>query len=196
MKIGDLIKYYFKNFKLVFLIIIILSLIGCLIVSKLHLQYYSESKFILGICSGEVCPTGKYIDYDLNENVINNYLTLIKSDKVIDKAITLSNLDYEISDVKNMINIVHNSENHLVTIRVISKDSKVCNILASNLYESFTEEANRIFNLNNIRLIYKDTDAHVLISRKLMYLGIFAIAFMVSIIVITIKYIVFFNKSK
>lgn len=196
MKIGDLIKYYFKNFKLVFIIIIIFSVIGCLVVYKLNIQYYSEAKFILGICSGDTCAEEKYIDYDMNENVIDNYLVLVKSDKVIEKAIEIANVNYEIDDVKKMIKTIHNSENHLVTIQVISKDSESSTKLASALYDSLNEEANRIFNLNNIHLIYKDSSSHVLVSKKMMYIYAVIISIMISIGVITVKYIITFNNKR
>ena len=193
-KIMDLVKYYFKHWFLSFLLIFLIFIIGILYIFNIHeSKYVSKTTIMLGVCVHE-CEEDEHLNVDFNKKVLFDYMELIKSDLVIKNAIELSELNYKVKEVSNMLDVSYEEDTEYIKIKISSNNKKHSSKLSYNLYESLKIEVKRIFDIDNIHLIDTDEIGYLKTSNKKLIVIDALIAIIVSIVIITIKFL-FFKKD-
>lgn len=187
--IIDIIKYYFKNYIIVGIIIFISILIGMFYCANIYrAEYIGKTTIMLGV--NEINDKKDY-DVYLNDELVKNYIELMKSDKILVESNKLSNLDYDIIDLKKMINIYEKTGTQYITIEVTSKNNIDCQKLSLNIYKALQKEVKQIFNTNNIYLIDSSKEG-ILKHNRFYYLVIFIFfGIVLSVVFITFKFLFF-----
>lgn len=191
MKFGikDLIKYYFKNIVFNFIIIAVTILLGYVYIFNFYKEeYVAKTTFMLGVCVHD-CEEDSHLNVDFNKKVLYDYMKLLKTDLVLQKANEKSNLDYSVSELKNMVDVSYEEDTEYIKITVTS-DSKVNSAkLSLNLYDALTEEVDRIFDISNIHLVDVDGVGYLKTSKSKLILIDIIVGVVVSIIGTIIKFI-------
>lgn len=194
-KIMDLVKYYFKNIILDIVLILLVFIIGLFYIFNIYeKEYVSNTTIMLGVCIHE-CEEDEHLNIDFNKKVLFDYMELIKSNLVLEKAIKLSELDYTPKELKSMLNVSYEEDTEYIRIEVTSNNKKHSSKLSYNLYESLIDEVERIFDIDNIHLVDTDEIGYLKVSNKKLIIVDALIAIIISILIMTIKFLFFSNKK-
>lgn len=187
--IIDLIKYYFKNIIIVGVMLLASLITGMFYVGNIYkAEYVGKTTIMLGI---NELSENKDLNIYFNSEIVKNYIALMKSDRVLKKAIKLSNVNYKLEDLKRMINIYNEGNTQYITIEVVSENITDCQKLSYNIYKALMIESERIFNVNNIHLIDSKKEG-TLIHNRFYYIVIFIfVGLILSIFFITAKFLFF-----
>ena len=193
--IMDLVKYYFKNIFLNIVLIFLVFIIGILYIFNIYKnEYISNTTIMLGVCIHE-CEEDEHLNVDFNKKVLFDYMELIKSNLVIDKAIELSELDYSVKQVRNMLDVSYEEDTEYIRIEITSNNKKHSSILSYNLYEALANEVERIFDIDNIHLVDTDEIGYLKTSSKKLIVIDVLISIIISVIIMITKFLFFKNKS-
>jgi len=191
----DLVKYYFKNIFLNTILIFIVFVIGLFYIFNIYEnKYVSKTTIMLGVCIHE-CEEDEHLNIEFNKKVLFDYIELIKSNLVIDKAIELSKLDYNVKEVRSMLDVSYEEDTEYIKIEITSNNKKHSSKLSYNLYEALTNEVERIFDIDNIHLVDTDEIGYLKTSSKKLIIIDAIIAVIVSIVIMIIKFLFFLNKN-
>lgn len=191
----DLVKYYFKNIFLNTILIFIVFVIGLFYIFNIYEnKYVSKTTIMLGVCIHE-CEEDEHLNIEFNKKVLFDYIELIKSNLVIDKAIELSKLDYNVKEVRSMLDVSYEEDTEYIKIEITSNNKKHSSKLSYNLYEALTNEVERIFDIDNIHLVDTDEIGYLKTSSKKLIIIDAIIAVIVSIVIMIIKFLFFLKKN-
>lgn len=192
----DLVKYYFKHWLLNIILIILVFAIGLFYIFNVYQkEYVSNTTIMLGVCIHE-CEEDEHLNVDFNKKVLFDYMELIKSNLVIENAIKLSELDYSVKDVRNMLDVSYEEDTEYIKITITSNNKKHSSKLSYNLYKGLIDEVERIFDIDNIHLVDTDEIGYLKVSNKKLIIIDVLISIIVSITIMIIKFLFFFNRSK
>lgn len=194
-KVIDIIKYYFKNLLANFIVFLIVFLLGLIYIFAIYEnKYVADTTFMIGACFHE-CEQDAHLNVDFNKKILLDYIELIKSNRLLEKANDYANLNYSVNELKEMVDVTYEEETEYVRIRVISANKKHSAKIAYNLFNILGGEIERVFDVNNIHLVDSDLVGHLKTSKsKLIILNIL-IAFIVTVIKTIIEFLFFPNKK-
>lgn len=189
-KLVTLIKYYFNHFVMNSLIILVMLLLGYVYIYNFYQEkYVANTTFMMGVCVHD-CAEESHLNVDFNKKVLLDYMELMKSDLVLDKANKLSNLNYSIKELRDMVDVSYVEETEYIRISVTSDNQWSSAKLSYNIYNALDEEIVRIFDIDNIHLVDSDKVGYVKLSMKLILLINFVVALFTSMIVSIIRFII------
>ena len=193
--VMDLIKYYFKNWFLNILLVLSVLVIGLFYIFNIHeSKYVSNTTIMLGVCIHE-CEEDEHLNVEFNKKVLFDYIELINSNLVIGNAIELSKLDYSVNDVRRMLEVSYEEDTEYIKIEITSNNEIHSSKLSYNLYKALINEVERIFDIDNIHLVDTDEIGYLKTSNKKLIIIDVLVAIIVSIIVMTIKFLFFLNNN-
>lgn len=192
-KIFDVLRYYFENILLALTAFIITFLIGYIYIDRVYVEkYVGETTIMLGAyeyVSGE----SSNLNIGLNQSVVENYIELIKSNKVLERVIERDEFDYSVAEVRNMLNVYYKDDTEYIVIEVTSLEKEECGKLSYYVYETLVEEVERIFGINNIYLIDTCEVGSLKHDRTFFIKFNILIAAILSFLATTIKFLFFIN---
>lgn len=192
-KIFDVLRYYFENILLALTAFIITFLIGYIYIDRVYVEkYVGETTIMLGAyeyVSGE----SSNLNIGLNQSVVENYIELIKSNKVLERVIERDEFDYSVAEVRNMLNVYYKDDTEYIVIEVTSLEKEECGKLSYYVYETLVEEVERIFGINNIYLIDTCEVGSLKHDRTFFIKLNILIAAILSFLATTIKFLFFIN---
>ena len=189
--ILDLFKYYFKNYILAGIIFIIVVILGTIYIScGYKKEYVAKTTVMLGVCIHD-CGEESHLDVNLNKAVVNDYMELIKSASVLDKANKNTRKKYSTADLKGMVNTYFTDSTEYITIEVTSNNKGDSARLSYNIYDALTKEVYRIFGLNNIHLVDSDANGSIKVNMSYLFILIIILALFMSFVATTIKFLFF-----
>lgn len=189
-KLLIFVKYYFNKIIMNTLIILFMLLLGYAYIYNFYQEkYVSNTTFMMGVCVHE-CVEESHLNVEFNKKVLFDYMELLKSDLVLDKANKLSNLNYSIKELRDMVDISYEENTEYIIITVTSNNQWNSSKLSINLYNALKEEIIRIFDIDNIHLVDSDKVGYLKIDVKLLLLINLVVALIVSIIVSVIRFII------
>lgn len=96
------------------------------------------------------------VNYDVilsNQKMVKTYTELIKSRRILMKVKEKFSTDYDLEELKNMLQVVSVSDTEMITIRVVSESKTEAKALANTIAEVFIEEVKETMDITNIRVI-------------------------------------------
>ncbi|MGD8374137.1 MAG: Wzz/FepE/Etk N-terminal domain-containing protein [Candidatus Woesebacteria bacterium] len=145
INLYHLLQYYAKKW----IIIAVFTLVGaaCGLAYNSFIQtplYRSDSTLLL---------VGTSSATDQRTTLINNYIELIKSHRVLDPV--LQNFDNKISyeDLTNAISTANEKNTEVIKLSVDSEDAQTSQKLADGVVKSFRAEIKKMYNLDNIIVV-------------------------------------------
>lgn len=191
MKFGikDLIKYYFKNIVFNVAIIAVMILLGYVYIFNFYKEeYVAKTTFMLGVCVHD-CEEESHLNVEFNKKVLFDYMELIKTDLVLKKANDKSNLNYKVSELKEMVDVSYEEDTEYVRIVVTSNNKSDSAKLSLNLYEALTEEVDRIFDISNIHLVDVDGIGYLKTSKSSLIMMDILIGLIISVFGTIVKFV-------
>ncbi len=195
-KLVTFIKYYFNHFVMNSIIILIMLLLGYVYIYNFYEEkYVANTTLMMGVCVHE-CEEESHLNIDFNKKVLLDYMELIKSDLVLDKANKLSNLNYNIKELRDMVDVSYVEETEYIKISVTSNNQWSSAKLSHNIYNALNDEVKRIFDIDNIHLVDNDTTGYLKKDIKILLLINILVSICVSIIVTLIRFLIPSKKKK
>lgn len=145
INLYHLLRYYAK--KWIFIVLLTIAGAGCGLVYNNFVQtplYRSDSTLLL---------VGTSTASDQRTTLINNYIELMKSHRVLDPV--LQNFDNKISyeDLTNAISATNDKNTEVIKLSVDSKNAQTSQKLADGVVKSFRTEIKKMYNLDNIIVV-------------------------------------------
>lgn len=185
ISIKDLIINYFKNWKwtLGLFLIICLSLV-LFIIYGVNVKYQSYITFMLGNDRGN--EKLDISDYDLNNQIINDYIVIAKSNKIIERAIINSGFRYRVSDIKNNLEITYEEDTQYLQMTLTGSNKDEIPTLVYDLYSSLEVEIKEVFKIDNMYLIDSNKKAYQVTNKIELIIYAVIISLIISFVIITI----------
>lgn len=194
-KIDDLVKYYFKHIILDFVVFAFALIIGLFYIFNIYeSEYVGKTTFMLGVCEHE-CNEDSHIDIYFNDAVVKDYMELATTNLVLEKANEMAGLKYKTGELKEMVDVTYEEDTQYIIVTVSSTNKKDGSKLSYNIYEVLVDEVNRIFDINNIHLVDTSEEGNLKYSNSLLISIAIIISFIISVVVMTIKFL-FFSNTK
>lgn len=190
----DIIIFYFKKILSNIFVLLLSFLIGLIYINNFYeTKYVAKTTFMIGACFHD-CEQEAHLNIDFNKKILFDYMQLLKSDRLLEKANKLANLIYSVSELRSMVTITYEEDTEYVIVSVEAKDKVDAAVLAYNLYDSLGSETQRIFDVYNIHLVDSNSIGYEKNSRNKLLMYNLIVAFIISIIKTIIEFI-FFSKE-
>lgn len=192
-KALDLVKYYFKNYVLAGIVLILALVLGSIYITNFfEKEYVAKTTVMLGVCDHD-CSEEDHLNVNFNKAVVNDYIELIKSNVVLNNAIVNANEKYTVGELKSMLNVYYSDDTEYITIEITSNKKDDTENLRYSIYESLQNEVSRIFDINNVHLVDNDATGSLKYSQSFLFLIVFILSLGLSFVVTTIKFLFFPN---
>lgn len=194
-KINDLVKYYFKHIVLDLIVFIFALIIGLIYIFIIYEpEYVGKTTFMLGACVPE-CDEDSYIDIYFNDAVVKDYMELARTNLVLEKANEMAGTEYKTGELREMVDVAYEEDTQYIIVTVTSTNKKDSSVLSYNIYKALVDEVNRIFDISNIHLVDTSKAGSLKYSNSLLVIIAIIISFIISIVVMTIKFLFFSNTE-
>lgn len=156
--IMEFIKYYLSK-----IILIIVFMVGGLILGWHYTEnmqvamYKSQTSLVLTRSNDSTTITQN--DINLNKNLVSTYREIIKSRRILSKAIENLGLDMTEKELSSKVNVSSANDTELILITVVDEDNKLAKDIANEIASVFKEEITSIYNIENISIVDKAVKA-------------------------------------
>lgn len=198
INIKDLLTYFISKLWFILLIIILVFTLGYvyLFVYKVP-KYKSYTTLVLTRVSQDSSSDSAITTNDLalNQKLVSTYREIIKSKLVLEEVIDKLDLDYDFSELYNMVVVTSVEDTELIKISVSSNSSEEAAEIANTIAKKFTDHIVDIYNIENISVIETAEPASQpynmdFVKHTIIYL---AIALSISLGLLFISY--YFDKT-
>ena len=145
---------YFKS-KIIFIIIVLILVIGVGNAYTLLTRtpmYKSETSIVLVSENKENYNTS---ELQLNKNLVGTYTEIIKSRKVLEPVIKNLKLKTSYNQLKGRVTVTSVQNTEIIKVTVADANAKEATKIANEIAKVFTEEIQKIYNLNNVTVVDK-----------------------------------------
>lgn len=197
--LSDILKDYLKNFWIVIIALAIAAIFSFVYISKFFVPLYEESvTIILGKSNVENEETEMtYEAITLYDSLINNYLELLESNKLLSQVNKELDLNYNVKDFSNMIDYDVYDSSQMIKISVKNKDDDLAVEICNQLVESLKKQVYDIYGIDNITVVDKAAaEKNMVYSGNKIILICLFIGFILSSAFIVIRFIFTDNTVK
>ena len=150
--LKELLDYFWT--KKVYIIALVLF---CLVVGAVYTAAFQKPRYksytTILLTKEENSSTITSNDITLNKNLVDTYREIIKSRKVIGKAISNLDLDYSISELSKNITVESINDTEIIKISVVDDDPKRAMIIANEIASVFNSEIVKLYNIQNVGIV-------------------------------------------
>lgn len=153
LDLKELFKYYLSKLIYVIVVSIVIVFIGTAYNMIAREPLYKSNVTI--VLAGKTNENLSYTtnDLTLNKNLTKTYSKIIKSRKVLSQVIENESLDYKLEELSEMITVTNETDTEIIKIIVSSEDSKEAAKIANAIVPVFTEEVQRIYEIDNVSVV-------------------------------------------
>ncbi len=154
----DLIYYFWKKKFLILFFVIIGVICGNLYTRFLVVpEYTSSTTLILAKSNNGSSYTSQdaitQSDITLNQKLISTYGELLKSRRVANTVINNLKLDMDYKEIKKCVSVSSVKDTDLIKVSITTDDAKLSQKIATEMVKVFTDEVDRVYNINNVSII-------------------------------------------
>lgn len=142
-----LLQYYAKNWLLIALLTIIGLAAGFVYSNYIQTPLYKSNATLILIDPKDTTKTTS------DTTLINNYIELMKSRKVLEPVIAELRLDTRYEDLANSVEASSEKETEVIKISVAHQDPKIASNIADTTIMSFKREVENLYNKDNIQIV-------------------------------------------
>lgn len=156
--IMEFIKYYLSK-----IILIIVFVVGGLVAGWYYTanmqvaMYKSQTSLVLTRSNDSTTITQN--DINLNKNLVSTYREIIKSRRILSKAIENLGLEMTEKELSSKVSVSSANDTELILITVVDEDNKLAKNIANEIASVFKEEITSIYNIENISIVDKAVKA-------------------------------------
>ena len=187
----DIIKYYLKYFWIVLIVTVISLFIGVIYIENFYIPVYQESTTII-LGKGTSMKEGEFSSstITLYDSLINNYIKLLESRKLLSNIKKDLNLDYTVSQLSEMVSYSISGNSQMIEISVLNKEDELAVQICKQIVIELKEQVFDIYGLDNITIVDEAKENNRKIyNESIIIVFITLFGFILSSLVIVIKFI-------
>lgn len=141
-----LLKFYANKWKWIVLLMAIGAVAGFVYSNYIQTPLYkSDATLIL------ISPVDKAVTQDVN--LINNYVELFKSRRVLEPVIKKQKLDMSYNDLVDSIETTNSKNTEVIKVSIATKNPKTSKSLVEGAVASFKDQISKLYNLDNVSVV-------------------------------------------
>lgn len=146
INLYSLLKYYAKNWLVIFIFVIIGLIVGVVYNSFIQIPKFQSTAtiFVTG-------PEQSAISKD--STIINNYLELITSRRVLEPVITELKLNKDYDQLASAVSATNQKDTAVIKLNVVTDSPETSKTIANSTVESFKKQTNDIYGKQNIQVV-------------------------------------------
>ena len=159
----DLLQTFWKKIFWIILAVVFGAFIGLIYTRFIVVPKYSSNvTLILAKASNNVTTSSTLLDSEeaitqsditLNQKLISTYAEIMKSRRVCDEIKANLNLEMNYDVLKEAISVASVKDTDVIKVTVTTKDANLSQKIVTELVNSFTNEVDRIYNIQNVRIL-------------------------------------------
>ena len=159
----DLLQTFWKKIFWIILAVVFDAFIGLIYTRFIVVPKYSSNvTLILAKASNNVTTSSTLLDSEeaitqsditLNQKLISTYAEIMKSRRVCDEIKANLNLEMNYDVLKEAISVASVKDTDVIKVTVTTKDANLSQKIVTELVNSFTNEVDRIYNIQNVRIL-------------------------------------------
>jgi capsular polysaccharide biosynthesis protein len=151
--LKELLSYY--RSKIVFIAIVLILVLGfgnAYTILTRTPMYKSDTSIVLVSENKENYNSS---ELQLNKNLVGTYTEIIKSRKVLEPVIKNLKLKTSYNTLKNRVTVTSVQNTEIIKVTVADSNAKEAKKIANEIAKVFSEEIQKIYNLNNVTVVDK-----------------------------------------
>ena len=161
----DLLLTFWKRKFWIILLVAFGAFIGIIYTRFIIVPKYSSSvTLILAKANNNATTITQALTYDgeeaitqsditLNQKLISTYAEIMKSRRVCEEVKANLNLEMNYELVRDAIDVASVKDTDVIKVTVTTKDASLSKKIATELVNSFTNEVDRIYNIQNVKIL-------------------------------------------
>jgi len=152
---GELFRKFWDKKLIIILIVLISAVIGGYYSYNFIMpEYKAKARIILTKNDSEDNETITQTDITLNQQLVNTYTELIKTNNVIDEVInSIDEVQITREELKGNIEVKLISNTQLIEISVKHKDPNYAKELTNKISDVFIEKVKEVYHMSNLKLV-------------------------------------------
>lgn len=150
--ISELLNYFKSKIIYIVFIASVFFCVSAIYVNRFRVPVYTSSTTILLNQANENIAINTN-DLTLNKSLVPTYREIIKSKRVLSQVIKSLDLDYEYSELANMVEVFEVTDTSIINVTVTNENRSEAATIANTIAEVFTKEIVDIYNIENISII-------------------------------------------
>ena len=191
----DIIKYYMKCFWIVLIVSGLSWLCGYFCIENVFKPTYKESTTIILGKSNNTSETEiSSSTMTLYDSLINNYLELLDSDKLLSNVKKDLDLDYDVKRLSRMINYSTSGSSQMIQISVTNNSDKLAAEICNGIVVELKKQVYDIYGIDNINIVDEAKALGKKVYSDMFILLLFVlVGFIISGLLVILRF-VFSNK--
>ena len=150
----DILDYYFKHFWIVLVFVLLMLGVGIFFTKNIFVATYRESTtIILGKSNNDGESEISSSTMTLYDSLIDNYLELLGSNKLLVNVKKDLELNYDIKSLSHMINYSTFGSSQMIQISVVNKNDKLAANICNGIVEELKKQVYDIYGIDNINVV-------------------------------------------
>jgi capsular polysaccharide biosynthesis protein len=146
INLYHLLKFYAKNWLWIVLVTGIGVLAGVVYNNYIQTPLYKSGATLLLIS-----PVDKKVTQDVT--LLNNYVELFKSRRVLEPVIAKQNLDLSYDTLVKSIETTNEKNTEVIKVAISTENAQTSRALVEGAVESFKEQITQLYDIDNVKIV-------------------------------------------
>ena len=154
INLKELWEYFISKLYIVIIVLMVAILVSNIYILFLQTPLY-KSTATLVLTRAESSDTASITqnDVNLNQKLVGTYSEIIKSRRILNKVIKNLKIDTTWEQLQKNVSVKNKADTELITITVVSDDSKIAPSIANEIADVFSDDIITIYNIQNVSII-------------------------------------------
>ena len=148
INLYSLVKFYAKNWLLIVSITFLGLVLGFVYSSFIQTPLYKSDATLLLVRSSSLSDSSSQ-----DTILINNYIELFKSKRVLDPVISKQNLNISYDDMVGLVSASNSKSTEVIKIDVSTKDASKSKAFLEDAIVSFKAQVKQLYKIDNVRVV-------------------------------------------
>ena len=154
INLKDLWEYFVSKLYIVIIILMVAILASNIYILFLQTPLYkSTATLVLTRAESSDSTSITQNDVNLNQKLVGTYSEIIKSRRILNKVIKNLKLETTWDKLQKNVSVKNKADTELITITVVSDDSKIAPSVANEIADVFSDDIVTIYNIQNVSII-------------------------------------------
>lgn len=155
INLKELFEYFKERILIVFTIILVVLIIGCVYSVFFKTPMYQSNSTIILVNDDGSTDSVTSSDIQLGKSLATTYSDIITSRRILEPVINNLSLDYSYEKLKGLVTISNDGKTEIIKIYVKNSDAGLAATIANEIVKVFNEEIKNIYKLQNVSVVDK-----------------------------------------
>ncbi len=154
INLKELWEYFVSKLYIVIIVLMVAILVSNIYILFLQTPLYkSTATLVLTRAESNDTASITQNDVNLNQKLVGTYSEIIKSRRILNKVIKNLKIDTTWEQLQKNVSVKNKADTELITITVVSDDSKIAPSIANEIADVFSDDIITIYNIQNVSII-------------------------------------------